>query len=82
MNVADLIEELSTLDPDMEVCFTYDYGDHCHHIVAAPVRRVEIIEVKPSAYTQTDCVIEEDDSDEFDSDETKEARATVVGLGS
>jgi len=41
MTAQELIDELSGLNPEDEVYFTYDYGDHWHSKVACLVESVE-----------------------------------------
>ena len=41
MKVSELINELKEMDPDAEVHFAYNYGDHWRTQVAPKVRHVE-----------------------------------------
>jgi hypothetical protein len=50
MTAQELIDELSGLNPEDEVYFTYDYGDHCHSKVACLVESVENGSVVFSGY--------------------------------
>lgn len=74
MTVADLIDALQGMPQDAEVRFTYDYGDHCHTTVAAPVHDVEEGEVARSDYHSMDKVVEEDYRDS----ERNEIRKVVI----
>ena len=51
MNVKELIGFLRLEDPEEEVYFVYDYGDHCHHTVAIPVDDVQYLPLEYSSYT-------------------------------
>ena len=65
MKAKDLINELKNWDPDTEVHFAYNYGDHWRTEVAPKIRRVGEGMVAHSEYHQMDKLIE-DDSDEED----------------
>lgn len=67
MNVQQLIAELQQMDPEAEVHFQYNYGDHWRTQVAPSVREVEEGYVKHSSYHSMDVVVDEDD-DKFDAD--------------
>ena len=68
LTVQDLIEELQQFDPDMEVKFTYDYGDRCHMMVAQSITGVEERQAEYSSYLQNDSLVDEED--ENDENET------------
>jgi hypothetical protein len=61
MKVRELIEELQGLDANLEVHFSYNYGDHWRTMVASAVERVEEGRVKHSEYHSMDKFIDEDD---------------------
>ena len=75
MNVRDLIECLEGMDPEAEVHFSYNYGDHWRTQVAPRVDRVEEGVVEHSAYHSMDKMVE-DDEDQFD-EETGDLRTDV-----
>ena len=70
MNVRDLIECLEGMDPELEVHFQYNYGDHWRTQVAPKVGYVDMGLVKYSDYHRMHKVLEvdfdEDDPDECD----------------
>ena len=76
MNVAELIEELKYMDPEAEVHFEYNYGDHWRTQVAPKVSAVQEGHVVWSEYHRMPKVAEYD-GDEEDADTLK----TVVILG-
>ena len=61
MKVKDLIAALQEKDPDAEVHFSYNYGDHWRTQVAAKVRKVEYEMVVHSDYHSMPIVVDEDD---------------------
>ncbi len=61
MTVGELINELQNLPDDMEVRFTYDYGDHCHSIIAGKINEIKISNIKYSDYHTQDIVCDEDE---------------------
>ena len=66
LTVKDLIAQLQGCDEDMEVHFTYNYGDHWRTQVAPVVRYVEEGFVEESSYHQMDRVVEDCYDDEGD----------------
>lgn len=62
MKVRELIEQLEGMDPEAQVHFSYNYGDHCRTTVAPAVRHVEESRVRHSDYHSMDAVIDEEDS--------------------
>lgn len=64
MTVSELIAELQNHDPDLEVQFVYNYGDHWKTNVAAEVKYVEAGNVRHSEYHRMDAVVEEDHESE------------------
>ena len=82
MTVQDLIEQLGYMDPNAEVHFAYNYGDHWRTQVAPTVDSVEEGVVEYSSYHSMDKVVEdEDDSYDEDTGEIKEGVRRVVVLG-
>lgn len=71
MTVQELIEQLGYMDPNAEVHFAYNYGDHWRTEVAPKVGRIDEGAVVYSEYHRMD-KIAEDDTD-FD-EETGEER--------
>ena len=65
MKVSELIEELKYMDPDAEVHFAYNYGDHWRTQVAPTVDRVDVGTVKYSEYHRMPKVVEEEDDDDY-----------------
>ena len=63
MKVRDLIESLGYMDPEAEVHFSYNYGDHWRTEVAPRVSRVEQALVTYSEYHRMDKIVEEEDVD-------------------
>jgi hypothetical protein len=61
MKVQELIEQLKSMNPDAEVHFTYNYGDHWRTKVAPSVDEVFEGVVKRSEYHGTDKLMDEDD---------------------
>jgi len=66
MNVAQLILQLQALDPDADVHFSYNYGDHWRTQVAPTINRVDEGYVEHSDYHRMDKVIDPDDFDDED----------------
>jgi hypothetical protein len=62
MTNQELIDALRAEDPDAEVHFTYNYGDHWRTTVAPKVRRVEEGRVTYSEYHRMPKVVDEDDT--------------------
>jgi hypothetical protein len=75
MKVARLIEELQCMNPEAEVHFAYNYGDHWRTQVAPSVDSVEEGVVEFSDYHRMDKMVEEYE-DQFD-EETGEFREDV-----
>jgi hypothetical protein len=67
MTLSDLISELTDLrdnsNEDMEVYFSYDYGDHCHTKVTNEVSSIEINDVRYSDYHNMFKLVEDEDGD-------------------
>jgi hypothetical protein len=66
MTVAELIAALQGQDPDAQVHFVYDYGDHWHTSVAPQVASVETGAVKHSEYHRMPKVLDLDAVDNED----------------
>lgn len=64
MKVAQLIEQLQAMDPDADVHFSYNYGDHWRTQVAPTIDRVDEGYVEHSDYHRMDKVIDMDDFDD------------------
>ena len=64
MKVSELIEQLGFMDPDAEVHFSYNYGDHWRSQVAPKVRDCDIGMVKYSDYHNMDKVVDYDEDGE------------------
>lgn len=78
LTVSELIEELQQHDGDMEVRFTYNYGDYWRTAVAQPIRSVEEGSVEHSEYHNMDKVVDMDDIDEDDEQEAEaDAKPTL-----
>lgn len=77
MKVSDLIEALQGMDPDLDVHFAYNYGDHWRTHVAPSVRHVDMGFVKYSDYHRMDKIVEPDYDDE-DSADTFQGKPVVV----
>jgi len=77
MTVQELMEQLGYMDPDAEVHFAYNYGDHWRTEVAPKISRVSEGIVEFSEYHRMDkLVVVEEDYDEYDED-TGETRTQV-----
>ena len=68
MQVFQLIEQLMDMDPNAEVHFSYNYGDHWRTEVAPKVSNVSENVVKYSDYHRMDKI--ETDEDELFDEET------------
>lgn len=79
MTVAELIRCLNSMDPEAEVHFSYDYGDHWRTTVAPAIRRVKEGEVAYSEYHQMPRLIATEDDGDGEEDK-REAGTTVVIL--
>ena len=77
MTVQELMEQLGYMDPNAEVHFAYNYGDHWRTEVAPKISRVSEGIVEFSEYHRMDkLVVVEEDYDEYDED-TGETRTQV-----
>jgi hypothetical protein len=80
MLVKDLIEALEGMDPEAEVHFSYNYGDHWRTEVAPEVEQVKRGYVGYSDYHCMDKLLDEEDlyPDEEDGNPEENARSVVV----
>ncbi len=78
MKVSDLIEALQGMDPDLEVHFQYNYGDHWRTQVAPEVGYVDMGIVKYSDYHRMPKVVEVN-FDEEDGDEVEGTPVVLIG---
>lgn len=80
MKVAQLIEELQCMNPEAEVHFSYNYGDHWRTQVAPSVSQVFEGVVEHSDYHQMDKLVEdyEDCYDEETGNYREDVRKVVV----
>ena len=80
MLVKDLIEALEGMDPEAEVHFSYNYGDHWRTEVAPKVEQVKRGYVGYSSYHSMDKLLDEEDlyPDEEDGNPEENARSVVV----
>jgi hypothetical protein len=68
VNVKELREILERFEDTSIVRFSYDYGDHNHHMIAHEIEYVDFGPVKESAYVD-DYVVDDNESGEFIEDE-------------
>lgn len=80
MQVKELIEILGRYDQDVEVHFSYNYGDHWRTEVAPAICQVSDGVVEYSNYHQMDKLVtdEEDCYDEETGDYKQDVRKVVV----
>jgi len=79
MKVSQLIEELGFMDPNAEVHFSYNYGDHWRTEVAPRVDSVLEGVVEYSDYHRMDkMVVDKDCYDEETGDYIEDVRKVVV----
>ena len=78
MTVQELIEQLGYMNPEAEVHFTYNYGDHWRTQVAPEVASVEPGFVVDSAYHSMPKVVEPDWDDE-DAEESPGKEVVLIG---
>jgi hypothetical protein len=77
MLVSELIELLQGENPDAEVHFHYNYGDHWRTQVAPKVDSVDMGEVKYSDYHRMPKVVERD-YDEDDNTEDNQSQVVIL----
>lgn len=78
MQVFQLIEQLMDLDPNAEVHFSYNYGDHWRTEVAPKVGSVLEGLVKYSDYHRMDRLMDEDEMIEDEGDFEGTRRVVVI----
>ena len=78
MQVFQLIERLMDLDPNAEVHFSYNYGDHWSTQVAPTVDSVTESLVKYSDYHRMDRLMDEDEMIEDEGDFEGTRRVVVI----
>lgn len=71
MTVEELIEELSRMDKNAEVCFAYSYGDYWGTTCADDVTYLEYATVTHSDYHNTNKVVDSDKEDDYEPEELK-----------
>ena len=81
MKVSQLIEELGFMNPDAEVHFSYNYGDHWRTEVAPAVSQVFEGVVEFSDYHRMDKMVDEEDTYDEDTGNYKEDVRKVVVIG-
>jgi len=81
MKVSQLIEELGFMNPDAEVHFSYNYGDHWRTEVAPAVSQVFEGVVEFSDYHRMDKMVDEEDTYDEDTGDYKEDVRKVVVIG-
>jgi hypothetical protein len=78
MNVKELIEQLECMNPEAEVHFSYNYGDHWRTEVAPKVERVHQGIVEFSDYHRMDKLVEDEDCYDEDTGDYKAGIRKVV----
>jgi hypothetical protein len=78
MNVKELIEQLECMNPEAEVHFAYNYGDHWRTEVAPKVERVHQGIVEFSDYHRMDKLVEDEDCYDEDTGDYKAGIRKVV----
>ena len=81
MQVFQLIERLMDLDPNAEVHFSYNYGDHWRTEVAPVVSEVSEGVVEFSEYHRMDRMVNDEDCYDEDTGDYLESVRRVVVLG-
>jgi hypothetical protein len=72
MQVKELIEMLQGLDPEAQVHYAYNYGDHWRTEVAPKIDRVDVGSVVYSDYHRMDKMVENEYDTEFDEETGEE----------
>ena len=81
MKVSQLIEELGFMNPDAEVHFSYNYGDHWRTEVAPAVSSVADGVVEFSEYHRMDKMVDDEDCYDEDTGDYKADVRKVVVIG-
>ena len=81
MQVFQLIEQLMDLDPNAEVHFSYNYGDHWRTEVAPKVSEVREGVVEFSEYHRMDKMVDDEDCYDEETGDYLETVRRVVVLG-
>jgi hypothetical protein len=81
MTVQELIDQLGYMNPEAEVHFTYNYGDHWRTQVAPKVRDCDVGYVSYSDYHRMHKVTEDEDDIYLEDGELDEAVKEVVLIG-
>jgi hypothetical protein len=80
MQVKELIEQLQEMNPEADVHFAYNYGDHWRTEVAPEVSRVDNGAVEYSEYHRMDKKLYYEDCYDEETGEPKESLRRVVVL--
>jgi len=80
MKVSDLIQQLTHMNPEAEVHFSYNYGDYTRTDVAPRIDRVDEDSVVYSDYHQMDRIADEEYDTNEDTGEWEEGVRQVVIL--
>ena len=78
MQVFQLIEQLMDMDPNAEVHFAYNYGDHWRTEVAPKISRVFEGVVQYSEYHRMDKMVDDEDLYEDEGDYNEAVRRVVI----
>ena len=78
MRVQDLIDELKAYDPEAEVHFAYNYGDHWRTTVTPKVTQVFDAVVEFSDYHRMDKLASEDYDDEDEESVASQRRVVII----
>ena len=81
MKVSELIDILGRYDQDVEVHFSYNYGDHWRTEVAPRVDSIEQGVVEYSEYHRMDKMVDDEDCYDEDTGDYKADVRKVVVLG-
>jgi hypothetical protein len=81
MTVQELIEQLGYMNPEAEVHFTYNYGDHWRTQVAPKVRDCDVGVVQYSEYHRMPKVADDEDMYDEETGELLEGVKEVVLIG-
>ena len=81
MQVKDLIEQLQGMNPEAEVHYAYNYGDHWRTEVAPKVDRVDEGVVEFSEYHRMDKMVDSEDCYNEETGDYREDVRKVVVLG-